>query len=569
MFMPRAAVTGAAGVRARLRFAPRLRPLSGPTRARPTARPTPTDPMSTNPNPMNGAESLVRTLVGSGVEICFANPGTSEMHFVAALDKEPGMRCVLGLFEGVVSGAADGYYRMADKPAATLLHLGPGLANASANLHNAKKAGSGIVNIVGEHATHHLEHDAPLTADVEGIARPMSHWVRTSRSSMSVAGDGAQAVAQAKAPPGRIATLVLPADTAWGPAEGAAPALPVAPRREVSSESIDAAAQALQRGRPAALLLGGIAVREGALLLAGRIAAKTGCALLLESGVPRLQRGAGRVRAQRIPYVVDAALTKLQGYRDLVLVGAKVPVAFFAYPGKPSVLLPTDCAVTRLAALDEDIVGALEALADRLGARHLAPANVATLERPRLQDLPSGRITAEGIAAVLGALLPENAIVVDESISVGRNFGAATANAPPHDWLNIMGGSIGFGPPAATGAALAAPGRPVILLEGDGSAMYTLQALWTCAREGLNVKTLILANRSYQILRGEFASVGAGTPGQHATNMLNIDRPELDWVALAKGHGVEAVRVDDLAALVSAFSRALASPGPRLIELVL
>ena len=522
--------------------------------------------MSTNSHPMNGAQSLVRSLVASGVEVCFANPGTSEMHFVAALDKVPGMRCVLGLFEGVVSGAADGYYRMADKPAATLLHLGPGLANASANLHNAKKAGSGIVNIVGEHASHHLEHDAPLTSDVQGIARTMAHWVHVSRSSLAVAADGAQAVAQAKAPPGRIATLILPADTAWGAAEGAAPALPVAPRRAVSSQAIDAAAQALRRGQPAALLLGGVGAREEALWLAGRIAAKTGCTLLLEYKVPRLQRGAGRVRAQRIPYVVDAALKKLQNFRDLVLVGAKVPVAFFAYPGKPSVLIPETCAVTPLAGVDEDIVGALEALADRLGARQLAPAHVAPLERPALA---SGRITPEGIAAVLGALLPEHAIVVDESISVGRNFGAATANAPPHDWLNLMGGSIGFGTPAATGAAIAAPQRPVILLEGDGSAMYTLQALWTCAREGLNVKVLILANRSYQILRGEFAGVGAAEPGQRASDILSLDRPALDWVALAKGHGVQGARVDDLDALAAAFRRALAATGPYLIEVAI
>ncbi len=300
--------------------------------------------------------------------------------------------------------------------------------------------------------------------------------------------------------------------------------------------------------------------------LAGRIAAKTGCTLLLEYNVPRLQRGAGRVRAMRVPYVVDAALKKLQDFRDVVLVGAKVPVAFFAYPGKPSVLIPDACAATPLAAVDEDIVGALEALADRLGARQLAPAHLAPLDRP---GLPSGRITPEGIAAVLGALLPENAIVIDESISVGRNFGAATANAPPHDWLNLMGGSIGFGPPAAAGAAIAAPGRPVILLEGDGSAMYTLQALWTMAREGLNVKTLILANRSYQILRGEFAGVGAGTPGQRATDMLSLDRPALDWVALAKGHGVPASRVDDLDALAAHLRRALASPGPVLIEVVI
>jgi acetolactate synthase I/II/III large subunit len=515
---------------------------------------------------MNGAESLVRTLVASGVEVCFANPGTSEMHFVAALDSVPGMRCVLGLFEGVVSGAADGYYRMADQPAATLLHLGPGLANASANLHNAKKAGSGIVNIVGEHAIEHLQYDAPLSADVEGIAQPMSHWVHTSHSPATVAGDGAMAVAQARGAPGRIATLILPADTAWGAAPGPAAALPVAARRAVAQHAVDTSAKALLSGRRSALLLGGIAAREGALLLAGRIAAKTGCTLLLENNVPRLQRGAGRVRTQRIPYVVDAALAKLKDLQDVVLVGSKVPVAFFAYPGKPSLLLPPACAVTRLAAVEEDIVGALEALADALGARQLAPAHVAALERPAL---PRGPITAEGIATVLGTLLPEDAIVVDESISVGRNFGPATASAPPHDWLNLMGGSIGFGPPAAAGAALAAPGRPVILLEGDGSAMYTLQALWTMAREGLNVKVLILANRSYQILRGEFASVGAGQPGKRATDMLNIDRPALDWVALAQGHGVPAQSVADLETLATAFRRALAGPGPCLIELVL
>ncbi len=525
--------------------------------------------MSADPQTMNGAQSLVRTLVASGVELCFANPGTSEMHFVAALDQIDGMRCVLGLFEGVVTGAADGYYRIADKPAATLLHLGPGLGNGLANLHNAKKAGSGIVNIVGEHASHHLEHDAPLTADIEGIARPMSHWVHTARSSTTVARDGAAAVAQARTPPGRIATLILPADTAWGPAEGSALAAQPPARSAVASHAVEAAAQALLRGRGAALLLGGVAAREPALLLAGRISAKTGCTLLLENNVPRLQRGAGRVRTKRVPYVVDEALKALKGVDELVLVGAKVPVAFFGYPGKPSVLIPPSCQVTLLAAVEDDIVGALEALADRLGARQLAPAHVATLERRGADALPTGPITPDGIGAVLAALLPENAIVIDESVSVGRSFGPLTAGAAPHDWLNLMGGSIGFALPAATGAAIAAPDRPVIVLEGDGSAMYTLQALWTCAREGLNVKVLVLANRSYQILHGEFAHVGAGTPGQRAKDMLTLDRPALDWVALAKGHGVAAARVDDLDALAATFRAALASSGPFVIEVML
>ncbi len=513
----------------------------------------------------NGAVSLVRTLVANGVEVCFTNPGTSEMHFVSALDRIDGMRCVLGLFEGVVTGAADGYYRMADKPASTLLHLGPGLGNGLANLHNAKKAGSGIVNIVGEHATYHLACNAPLTTDIEAIATPMSNWVRTSRSSKDVAVDGAAAITEARQPPGRIATLVLPADTAWGEGGGVAQAAAPAARRAVSDDAIEAAARALTNGRPAALLLGDLAVREDALQLAGRIASKTGCRVLSEYALPRLQRGAGRVLTQRVPYPVDASLAMLNDIAELVLVGSKVPVAFFAYPGKPSVLTPDACQITTLAELADDQLAALRALAERLGASSIDAVHIAQAQRP---GLPNGALTPEGIGAVLGALLPENAIVVDEAVTTGRGFGKPTAGAPPHDWLSIVGGSIGFGLPAATGAAIGAPGRTVIALEGDGSAMYTLQALWTMARESLDVKVLIFANRRYQILQGELANVGAGTPGRKASSMLSLDRPDLDWVLLARGHGVDAARVDDLDGLAKAFGRALATPGPCLIEVV-
>ncbi len=522
--------------------------------------------MKTDTDPVNGAESLVKTLVANGVDVCFTNPGTSEMHFVSALDRIDGMRCVLGLFEGVVTGAADGYYRIADKPASTLLHLGPGLANGLANLHNAKKAGSGIVNIVGEHASHHLACNAPLTADIAGIAAPMSHWVRTSLSAREVAHDGAAAITEARQPPGRIATLVLPADTAWNEGGPVVRAAPPQPRQQVDASSIEVAAQALGRGRPAALLLGDLAVREEALLLAGRIAAKTGCRLLSEYALARLQRGAGRVTTERIPYAVDPSLALLKEVAELVLVGSKVPVAFFAYPGKPSVLVPQDCQVTTLATPGDDQLAALQALAERLGASATAPALVAKLERP---GLPSGRITPEGIGAVLAALLPEHAIVIDESVTTGRGFSAPMAVAPPHDWLNIVGGSIGWGLPAATGAAIAAPDRTVIALEGDGSAMYTLQALWTMARESLNVKVLVFANRRYRILQGELANVGAGTPGRKADDMLSLDRPALDWVSIARGHGVDAARVDDLDALATALSHALAEPGPSLIEIVI
>jgi acetolactate synthase-1/2/3 large subunit len=514
---------------------------------------------------MNGAESLVRTLVMNGVDVCFTNPGTSEMHFVGALDKVPGMRCVLGLFEGVVSGAADGYYRMSGKPAATLLHLGPGLGNSLANLHNAKKARSGIVNIVGEHATYHLKHDAPLTADIEGVARPMSHWVKTSPTSKSLATDCALAIKKAREAPGHIATLIAPADTAWGHADAPVEAEPPAPRKAVASDAVSAAARALTGGEPAMLMLGGAALRGRALELAGRIAAKTGCRLMGEYNNARMECGAGRVQVDRLPYVVDVALGAMKGTRQLVLAGAKIPVTFFAYPGKPSVAMPEDCAAARLAGVEEDIEGALASLAAELGALNTPPAPV---NERRRTALPSGAVTPDGIATVLAALLPENAVVADESITAGRNLSAFMMGAAPHEWLNIMGGSIGWALPVATGAAIAAPDRKVVALEGDGSAMYTMQSLWTMARENLDVTVVLLANRSYQILHNEFRNMGAGTPGQRATDMLTLDRPNLDWVALARGHGVEAARADTLDALAEKLQRAFSRRGPYLIELV-
>jgi acetolactate synthase-1/2/3 large subunit len=475
------------------------------------------------------------------------------------------MRCVLGLFEGVVTGAADGYYRMSGRPACTLLHLGPGLGNGIANLHNAKKARSGIVNIVGEHATYHLKHDAPLTSDIEGVARPMSHWIRTAATSQSLAGDCAAAIRAARRAPGHISTLVAPADTAWGDAEGIVEAEPPPPRAHVDASAVRDAARALSGGG-ATLMLGGAALRGKALALAGRIAAKTGCRLLSEYNNARAEGGAGRVRVDRLPYPIDQALERLRDTRALVLAGAKAPVSFFAYPGKPSVLVPEGCAVTRLAGVEEDLEHALEALADALGADHVAPAHVNELAHSML---PSGAVTPEGIAAVLAALLPEGAIVADESVTNGRNLGPVMAGAAPHDWLNICGGSIGWALPVATGAAIAAPDRKVVALEGDGSGMYTLQALWTMARENLNVTVVVLANRAYQILRGELKAMGAGTPGQRATDMLTLDRPDLDWVALARGLGVEGSRALDLDEFSAQLKHALAHRGPRLIELVL
>jgi acetolactate synthase-1/2/3 large subunit len=514
---------------------------------------------------MNGAESLARTLVAGGVNVCFTNPGTSEMHFVAALDKVDGIRCVLGLFEGVVSGAADGYWRMAERPAATLLHLGPGLGNGLANLHNAKKANSAIVNIVGEHATYHIKHDAPLTADIEGIARPVSAWVRTSPSAKAVAADGAAAIAAAWAPPGQIATLILPADTAWNAADGIATVPPRAERVRVEREAVTRCAKALRTGEPAMLFLTGQALRENALALAGRIATATGARILAQGSNARIARGAGRVPIERLPYPVDQALAVLKDVRHLILVGSKAPVAFFAYPDKPSVLTPEPCEILRLSTLAEDSISALEWLADEVGAKK----NGEVVQQPTRPALPTGPITPDTLAASLGALLPEGAIVADESVTTGRGFFRATAGAPPHDWMNNMGGSIGLGLPLATGAAVACPDRKVVCLEGDGSGMYTVQALWTQAREQLDVTTVVFANRTYAILRHELSGVGAGTPGKKAADMLDIGRPDLDWVALARGMGVEASRATTAEEFNRQFAASMESRGPRLIEAVL
>jgi acetolactate synthase I/II/III large subunit len=511
---------------------------------------------------MNGAESLVRSLIGSGVDICFTNPGTSEMHFVAALDQVAGMRAVLALFEGVATGAADGYFRMARKPACTLLHLGPGLANGLANLHNAKKAGSGVVNIVGEHAASHIALEAPLTSDIRGIAAPVSHWVHTSRAACDAGRDGAAAVAQANRPPGRIATLILPCDTAWS--EGGALAEPhrAAPMAAPDCAKVARAAAALD-GADTLLLLGGEALGEGGLETAGKIAAGTGCGLLAEWSNARAECGAGRVFVGKVPYPIDQALAALAPYRRIVLAGARAPIGFFAYPGKPAVLSRDWAEIIELAGMDGDPAGALAALCDELGAGKIAPAGVSM---PEYRDVPSGPITPETIAAVLARAIPDNAIVVDEAITTGRRFFPATAAAAPHTWLNNCGGSIGYGLPVATGAAIACPDRKVLALIGDGSAMYTVQAIWTMAREGLDVTIVIFANRAYQILRGELRDVGVQNPGPRAVDMLSLDRPELQWVDIARAMGAEARRVETCEDLSRALKAGLATPGPYLIE---
>lgn len=536
---------------------------------------------------LNGAESLVATLAASGVGLCFANPGTSEMHFVAALDRIPGVRCVLALFEGVATGAADGYYRMAGKPAATLLHLGPGLGNGLANLHNARKARSGIVNIVGDHARGHARFESPLKSDAEGIARTVSHWVRSSAQAADVGSDGAAAVAATRdGAVGRIATLLLPADTAWGAGGRVAVAGPAArltaqapTPATAPDDAVVAAARLLTRLGPQSMLLlgAGGAASEHAQQLAAAIAAQTGCRLMAEFYNARMPAGLGRPRIERLAYAVDAAAAQLAQTEAIVLAGAVDPIAFFAYPGKPSQLKRPGASLLTLAEPQQDVPALLQALADELGVGHQAAGRTAALAasgtalRPAAVPptaLPTGALTPEAIAWVVSATLPEQAVVVDEAVSSGRGFAPAMAGAAPHDWLQVMGGAIGFGLPGAVGAALGAPGRPVLVLEGDGSAMYTVQALWTMARESLPIGVLIFANRAYRILQGELLGVGARIQGDKAAAMLSLASPAIDWVSLARGQGVPGVRVDTAEALAKALRDGWASRGPWLVEAV-
>ncbi len=515
---------------------------------------------------MNGARSLLSTLVGSGVDVCFSNPGTSEMHFVAALDDVPEMRGILTLFEGVATGAADGYARVAGHPAATLLHLGPGLGNGLANLHNARRARTPVVNIVGDHATYHTRFDAPLESDIASIARSVSGWYRVSARSDDVGADAADAVFAASGPPGCVATLVLPADSSWSEsATGPCAPRPIRRASSVPDDTIAEVAKVLRSGEPVALLLGGTALREAGLRAASRVCQTAGTKLLGETFPSNLARGAGLPAIDRLGYLAEFAQAQLDGIRHLVLVDAKAPVSFFAYPKKPSDLVPQGCTVHTLVEPGEDAASALEALAEAMGASAddvvLAPA-----VRP---ERPTGELTMETLAAAIGAVLPEGTIVVDEGNTAGLFVPGATAGAPRHDWLTLTGGAIGMGLPAATGAAVAAPDRPVLCLQADGSAMYTLQALWTQAREGLNVTTVLLANRSYAILNLELQRVGADAGGPLSRRLLDLTNPDLDFVSLSHGLGVPAERVESAEALVVAMEKSFSLPGPSLIEVAL
>lgn len=516
-----------------------------------------------NDAPPNGAQSLIQTLVNGNVDVCFTNPGTSEMHFVAALDQVKGMRGILCLFEGVCTGAADGYARMTGKPSATLLHLGPGLGNGIANLHNARRAHVPLINVVGDHATYHLQYDAPLTSDIESLARPVSAWVRTCESGMSVPQDTADAIQAAQTYPGRVATLILPANCAWDESREPVPLTPP-PSPTFDEAAVAKVAEIVRRGEPTIFLLSGEVLLEEGLRLASRLCVATEAEMMVNRPAGRIQRGEGRPVAPRISYPVHRAVKELQDFQHIILVGTDEPVAFFAYPNSPSRLAPEHAGIHRLTRPEQDSLSALQALCDHLNVPNQVGATY-QLDRP---SLPTGELTVSKIWQAVTALMPDETILVDESITAGRNAREFLDRAPRHDRLFITGGSIGIGLPLSVGSAVACPGRQVIDVQADGSAMYTVQALWTQARENLNCVTILLNNSAYGILQYELKKVGAVRHGNIADTLLNLDNPNIEWTKIANGMGVPSSRAVTADELSKQLAYALSVDGPYLIEVI-
>lgn len=514
---------------------------------------------------MNGAESLLETLTNNGVEVCFTNPGTSEMHMVAAIGNTEKMRSILCLFEGVCTGAADGYGRMTGRPACTLLHLGPGLSNGSANLHNARKAHSPVINLIGDHATYHKQYDAPLNSDIISLAGPVSGWVKSVASAPDLPTDAAEAVKAANVKPGQVATLIVPANCAWN--ESVAPVgqqkLPSTPKAD--DQAVDTAAELLGNGKPTVILMSNMALTEKCLELADKLSQATGCRVFYDTFTTRIPRGEGRCQAERLGYFAEQATEQLGEAEQMIMVGTKAPVAFFAYPDKPSEFYPEGCTLHTLAGVGEDAEDALGKLVDALDAGDRQP-RVNALEKP---GPGSGELTAEAIGKSFAEYLPANAIVVDEAATSGLATFPLSETVEPHDWISLTGGSIGFGLPTAVGAAVACPDRKVVCIHGDGGAMYTIQSLWTMARESLDICVVIFSNRKYQILQIELARVGAQTMNKKTLDMLDLTNPELDFVAMAEGMGVKASRATTAEEFNEQYLAAISEPGPRLIDAIM
>jgi acetolactate synthase-1/2/3 large subunit len=515
---------------------------------------------------MNGAELLIKTARAAGVEVCFTNAGTTEIPMVLGLDSQPGIKAILGLFEGVCTGAADGYGRMLDKPAMVLLHLGPGFANGIANLHNARRAKTPLLNIIGEHAAWHRAADPPLAMNIEALASTVSGWYKTNESPARLSQDTAEAIANSMS--GQISTLIVPNDNQLAECTGSEIAAPQFSFSPVNPDAIEKAVQLLRSHRRTALLLGGRALRQRGLQAAARIQAATECSLLSQNVPGYVDRGIGLPDVIRIPYFPEPALKLLSQYDGLVMVGTNEPVTFFGYPGFGSNFLNVNQDRVQLSDDRQNAIEILECLAEALNAP-LHPGlsgRRSELDRP---GIPQGELTPQNICLTLAGLQPENAIIVDEGLTTSSAYYPMTASLPPHALLATAGGAIGGGMPCSVGAALACPHRPIINFQADGSALYTVQALWTQAREGLNVTTLICSNQSYNILKIELARAGASSIGKNTSSLIDLDRPEINWVGLAEGLGVPAVSVDTAEGLAYQLRKALSEPGPHLIEMMI
>lgn len=508
---------------------------------------------------LTGAEALVTTLADHGVTACFANPGTSEMHLVTALDREPRIRSVLALFEGVATGAADGYARVTGRPAMTLLHLGAGFMNAGANIHNAKRAFTPMINVIGDHAVPHLRYDAPLTSNIMGLAGPNSVWIKSADRAEDTGELAAEAWAASFGPAPGPVSLLLPADSAWN--EGGKPGKRRSQPflRPPVSERIESAAAAVREARRPVILINGSALTGPGLGHAARLSA-AGIRVLTDTFFARQGRGAGIFAPDRMQYFAEGAMADLDGTDLMLVAGTQVPVAFFAYPGKPSLLVPEGCRPMVLGGPESDSAAILEALADALGAKEAAP--VPALDIP---DAPTGALNAATVGASIARHMPEGAFVSDDGVSNGLPSFMMTGRARPHDWMMLTGGAIGQGMPLALGAAIGAKGRKVLCLTGDGAGMYTNQALWSMAREGVDVVNVVFVNHSYRILNIELARTGAGNPGRVAADLLGLGRPEIDWVKLSEAQGVPAVNATTAEEFDTALARAFAEPGPHLI----
>jgi acetolactate synthase I/II/III large subunit len=516
---------------------------------------------------VNGAELLVNTAVGLGVDVCFANPGTTEIPIVMALDSTPGVKAFLGLFEGVCTGAADGYARMLDKPAMTLLHLGPGFANGIANLHNARRAKSPVLNVIGEHATWHRDFDPPLAMDIEGLAKIVSGWWRTCGSARTLGTDVADGITAAGL--GQVATLIVPNDYQLAQCDDRrVNAVPI-PFEPIEPARIKEAALRLRSSRKTALLLGGRALRKPGLDAAVRLKRAIGCDLFAPTLPGYMEHGSGLPLVERVPYFPEQATAVFSRYEVVLLAGAPEPVTFFGYPGVGSQILSEGQGKIILCTDRQNVVQALECLADDLGASSPPRGSGIIFSKPQRPSLPSGGLTAEKVCLTLAALQPENAVLIDEGITTRFAYLPLSAGLPPHSILTVSGGSIGYGIPCATGAAIACPDRPVIDLQADGSALYTVQALWTQAREGLNVTTLICSNRSYRILQMELHRAGVDSYGPNTRKLTDLASPPIDWVKVSLGFGVPAATVSNAEDLARELGSALSEPGPHLIEMLL